>query len=205
MPFKKIEDPSDLKKFNDAIFKSMGFRYPYLYLKRSEVYVWELRGDFLAGFVLCPFAGWSGFRSLKQIPEKRFMDVVERIHNEKSLRKAKKTDFMEYTGYFINDKSIGLVFTFYMIMTACMRSSYFVLSFDKSSVHLAKYYSHGKPMILYTGPVKYFIQNEAGELDSRDGVETVEILSSHGIIKIFCWRTAKEIKRCLLTLFRRIL
>ena len=204
MAFRQIDSPEDLKKFNEIIFEKMGFRYPYLYLRRSDVYVWDRRGAFLAGFVLCPFAGWSGFRSLKQIPDKRFMEVVDRIRNDKILGKVNKTDFMEYTGYFISDKSIGLIFTLLMVFTAVMKAPYFVLSFDKSKHNLAKYYGHGKPMILYTGPVKYFIQNEIGELIACDGTETVEILSGFGIIKIFCWRTIKEFKRCLSTLFRQI-
>jgi hypothetical protein len=141
---------------------------------------------------------------LKQIPEKRFLSVIERIHNDKILGKAKNTDFMEYTGYFIKDKSIGFLFTLFMIFTAIRKSPYFVLSFDKSSRHLFEYYNHGNPMVLYSGPVSYHIQNDIGELSIVEGVEVVEVLSNVGIFKIFIWRTKKEVKRCLLTLFRRI-
>lgn len=96
----------------------------------------------------------------------------------------------EFTGYFITDKTYGVLFTLHLVLTILFhKANKFVYSYPVSQSGLGRYYGKGNPLRIYCGPPDH-LEGHSGKMES----ENVEILTKMGIIKIFLNRTKKFIR-----------
>lgn len=202
MSIRRITAICELTLFNNTIFKHLHFKYPIDFLQNAYVYGQKIDGHYVGGFVLNPYqSSFMDFRVLKQIPNERYYHAIE-IMMSTPMVESSRNDLWEYTGYFISsyfkDKKIkAILFTLQMILIAMIKGKYFFLSFDRKNQSLAEYYGHGYPTIIYRGPVSYSSLDEYDNIETHESNEQVEVLDRMGLIRIFTWRTIKEIKRWL--------
>jgi hypothetical protein len=184
----------DLISFNDAIENNLGFRYPIYYLTASHCYGIKRSGRYVAGFIL-----HDDYRTMRVLCQISPIDRTEVMR--KLIFSGHANRLTEYTGYFIEDKKIGFIFTLIMILIAIKKGSNFLYSFDRSNIKLADYYAPGSPFIVYRGQVKYDIEKPNGQTQYTTGFEQIEVITQVGIIKIFVSRTIRELLKWIRRVF----
>jgi len=189
--FEVLKDHALIERFKNAFCSRISYDIPSTYFKKGECYALledektitsegtMNRIRIVGGFCLIHDLPWK-LRSIKQIPEDAFLQATRDLPTLKTA---------EFTGYFLNDKKYGLLFTSHLVKTCLLhKASRFVYSYPTRQTGLEKYYSKGKPRRLYSGlPAKL-----PGHKDKMED-ENVEVLTRWGIIKIFMARTIREI------------
>jgi len=189
--FELLKDHVLIERFKNIFCSKISYDIPSTYFKKGECYaliedekvitsegtVNKIR--IVGGFCLVHDLPWK-LRSIKQIPE----DMLHLATRDLPTLKT-----AEFTGYFLNDKKYGLLFTSHLVKTCLLhKASRFVYSYPISQTGLEKYYSKGKPGRLYSGqPAKL-----QGHKDGMED-ENIEVLTRWGIIKIFLARTLRYI------------
>jgi hypothetical protein len=174
------------------------------YLINADVYGYRSNGKYIAGFILKPYISqWSNMRVFEQLSLEDYEYIIDKLY-EKHPTLLKRWKCCEYTGYFIDKKAPGFLFTLLMILVVFKSGKYFYLSFDRSNKKLAAYYSHGNPTLIYRGPVDYEVVDDNGVQKITHGDEQIECLTRWGILKIFLWRTKKGIAKWTHRQFTRI-
>jgi hypothetical protein len=202
MSIQRVRAIKELILFNDAIFERLHFRYPLEFLEKAYVYGEKIGAVYVAGFILNPYhTSFMDFRVLKQIPNEHYYRVIEKLMAS-PIVESSRHDLWEFTGYFIspyfNDKKLkSILFTLKMILISILKGKYFFISFDRKNQSLGEYYGHGYPLVIYRGIVTYQVLDQFNNIEIHEGNEQVEVIDRMGLIRIFKWRTIKEIKRWL--------
>lgn len=164
-----------------------GYKIPKDYFLSADCYGLKKKGKYVAGFILKRDA-LPTLRSFQEIP----IDARTFVDDKYFTKTA------DMTGYFIADKRYGLRFTVYLVLVVLFyRTRYFIYSYDLTNIGLGKYYSHGNPTLLYSGPPALL----PGYTEQQPDVN-VEILTKWGILKIFGQRTRKMLLKGLRQMFR---
>jgi len=168
------------REFKDAIKYC---EVPASYFATGKTYAWFKNGKIIAGFAL--INGYDNLRAVQHLPQK----IKLRWRYTKIGR-----NLCEHTGFFITPKLKGIDKIIYglQMFWICLfhNRQYFIYSYRYSETHLEKYYSTGKPLSVYSGPLKPlegYNQNETPEN------EHVEVLSKVGLAKIIFYRILKII------------
>lgn len=173
---KRVRDDSKLDEFVVEFCKQISYRVPLQFFEDEEVWGLYKDGKLVGGFALI---SKKPLRSLEQIPNASWESLWDTDY------------FCEFTGYWIDDKKLGVPFTIWLVIRSLLRKeSYFVYSYPVSDTKLERYYSYGKPIKIYKG--------EPQKLEGHTSFmepEFVEILTKLGIVRIFWYRTKKVLKR----------
>lgn len=177
--FKKIIEYSDIELFHKLSTKNIKYEIPITYYTKGTCYGFYRNGILVGGFCLIhDFPAY--LRSFQQIP----VDLDDELLVKSGMEML---NTVEFTGYFLTDKTNGLYFTYHLVKTIFNhRATRFIYSYPISQVALERYYSKGHPVRLYTGKPSYL----PGHLPNMEA-EHVEVLSKWGIFKIFLSRTVK--------------
>lgn len=156
-----------------------GYKVPKDYFLDADCYGLKKHGKYIAGFIL-KRGTLPKLRSYQEIPIEERAAIDDKYFDHTA----------DLTGYFITDRRYGLRFTAYMVLiVALYRTRYFIYSYDVDNLRLKKYYGHGKPTLLYSGPPALV----AGYSEQQPDVN-VEVLTKMGVLRIFIQRTKKLVK-----------
>lgn len=170
----------EILAFHNKFCAKVKYDVPAGYFNKGDCFGLYVNGELVGGFCLVNLPPLH-LRSITQIP-----DVVYNwcIYGDRLC------DVCEFTGYFLDSRRHGLIFTVYLVwVILTYNASQFVYSYPASQKGLERYYSKGSPLRLYTGkPVT---------LEGIPGVEDehVEVLTKWGIVKIFLHRTLRYFRR----------
>lgn len=170
------KNSTEIEMFHKQFCSKIKYEVPYEYFNEGDCFGILFKGRLVGGFCLVN-APPLHLRSLIQIP-----DIVFNWY----LYDSHIYDVCEFTGYFIEDKRFGLLFTMYLVwVILTYNAKQFVYSYPVSQKGLEQYYRKGKPIRLYTG--------FPATLEGVPGVEKehVELLTKWGIVKIFLFRTLR--------------
>lgn len=178
---KRIYDLEEKAKLHTKFCQITGYSIPVCYFLTAPCYGLKINEEYVGGFIL-KHGRLRQLRAYQEMPELW-----------QAQYESEKYDFemntVDMTGYFLTDKKYGVKFTWFLVKTIffCTKK-YFIYSYDLDKDKLKKYYSYGKPRLLYSGyPV---LIDGYGE---QQPPVNVEILSKWGILKIFLARTKKAI------------
>lgn len=181
---KKLTKKWQKEWFLEAFYHASGFEIETSYLnnKRADTYALFYKGDIVGGFVL--IKSWP-FGVIRQIPSES-----GKPSDNFSLRLVN-----ELTCYFINHPELGFKLTLALLVAiVTSRAKWFIYSYETKKRHLERYYSAGKPIRFYSGPV---LDRATGYQTFLKEHENVEILSKVGILRIFLSRNFKMFKEYL--------
>lgn len=175
---KKLDNKEEIHDFSEKFCDLISYSIPESYFLSGSCYALVIDGMIKAGYCLVDLPLYN-LRSINQVPKEQLSLVPQDL----------LCDLCEFTGYFILDKKYGLLFTAHLVKTILFHSKKkFVYSYPVDQKNLGKYYGYGNPYRIYTGKPERL----DGHTDDMDE-EHVEILSKHGICKIFLRRTMKYI------------
>lgn len=174
--FKLIKCAHEVEVFQKKFCERISYEVPLGYFIKGDCYGFYDDGRLVGGFCLVHDIPYK-LRSIQQVPE----DCM--------WFKLPITRTAEFTGYFLDDKSHGLYFTYHLVKTIMLhKASWFVYSYPVSQVKLGGYYSRGNPVKIYTGAPKKLLGHTEGMEE-----EHVEALTKWGIVKIFLARTRRYV------------
>jgi hypothetical protein len=166
----------EIKDFHQKFCSKIKYEVPLEYFNEGDCFGLLVNGQLVGGFCLVD-APPLHLRSLLQIPDLMFNwnQYGSALYN-----------VCEFTGYFLEDRRFGVIFTMYLVWTILWyRASQFIYSYPTSQKGLEKYYSRGNPIRLYTGIPATLVGVQGVE------EEHVEVLGKWGIVKIFLFRTLR--------------
>lgn len=185
LPF-KLKTTADRRLLCQRFCDVTGYKIPLSYFLSADCYGLRGEGDrgFVAGFVLRRnLSGLDDLRVWQEVPEGR--------EKEESRRLLEGKVVADTTGYFLEDKKRGFIFTLYFALISLFYPAhFFIYSYDRNNLSLARYYGHGRPKKLYTGRPTIL----EGYTEEQPEVN-IEVLTKWGILRIFLMRTKKLIGR----------
>ena len=176
---KRLERNSlEVQDFHDKFCKKIKYDIPTDYFNTGDCFGMYVDALLVGGFCLVD-APPLHLRSITQI-----QDVLYNWHTYDKIL----YDACEFTGYFLDGKKFGFVFTMYLVWTVLFyRAKQFVYSYPVSHKGLERYYGHGNPIRIHTGIPSHQEGIKGAER------EHVEVLTKWGIVKIFLCRTLRYI------------
>lgn len=179
---KKLTDPISKRSLWMRFCEITGYHIPLSYFLLADCYGLRDKDGvgFVAGFVL-KRGHLEDLRVWQEIPE---CEEKERARQLLSTRVVADT-----TGYFLQDKKRGFIFTLYFALTVLFYpASFFIYSYDRDNLRLKKYYGHGLPLLLYSGTPALI----DGYTEAQPPINA-EMLTKYGVFRIFLMRTKKLI------------
>jgi hypothetical protein len=166
----------EIKEFHGKFCSKIKYEVPLEYFNSGDCFAMYVGKRLIGGFCLVNTPPLH-LRSILQI---------EDIYRNWYLYDSFLVDVCEFTGYFLEDRRWGLIFTMYLVWSVLFyKSEQFVYSYPVSQKGLERYYGYGDPVRLYTGIPSH--------LKDFEGIEEehVEVLTKWGIVKIFLRRTLR--------------
>lgn len=195
-------------EFNNCLESSIGIKLPHKYFSRSKCFAYFKDNRIVAGFIISPYKNTlRNFRTFEQIRKDHiYIACIKKMMGIEFLANSKAKHLAEYTGYFILDKSIAFIFTLKMIVAVClMPHKYFFISYSYNNKFLKNYYSKGKPEKIVVTDVEYHTLGDNGSTKINHGIESIEVLSKYGVVRIFIWRTMQVIKKWMIGLSKNLI
>jgi len=179
----------DIREFVTKFNSYIEYDIPLSYFWGQDVWSLVEKGSIIGGFA---FVNNCMPRSILQIPNQEWClnedtGVVAFPNIQKSFHLE---DIAEVTGYWMSKNKGSFKLTCLFVLRALLHpAKYFVYSYPVSHKGLANYYSKGKPLLLYRGKPNSL----EGHKESMEP-ESVELITSFGLFRIFAHRVLKILK-----------